>query len=189
MPKMKFLEKVLLFILTVVFITTFFFSTIISLKPIDEDVRFFIIGIIILAINLGTFFYSVKILKRHFGHRDHKRMYIFYSIIMILPLFPTLGFLRFYNNWPYMIIYFLLIAFYYYVIAKEFGRLSIRIQNDQDELYAGDFSSMNGDILIRGKNKKLKGSTERIAIGDTITIKRGSETIITLNVIKNVKKP
>lgn len=89
-----------------------------------------------------------------------------------------------------MAVHFFIVALYAYLINKEFGRLSIKINKDHDgDLYAGDITSFNGDIKVRGKNKKVKSSIERIAIGDTITISRDSETIITLNVIKNVKKP
>ena len=89
-----------------------------------------------------------------------------------------------------MLVYFVLVALYAYLINKEFGRLSIKIKKDHDgDLYAGDITTFNGDIKVRGKNKKIKGSMERLAIGDVITISRDSETVLTLNVIKNVKKP
>ena len=189
MPKLKFLEKVLLFFLVVVFITTFFFSTIFSLKPISEDARFFIIGLILFSINIGVFFWTVKIIKKHYDQRNHKGIRWFYYPIFTISMLPTLGFLAYYNNWVYMLVYFILVALYAYLINKEFGRLSIKINKDHDgDLFAGDLYTFNGDIKVRGKNKKMKGSMERLAIGDTIIISRDSETILTLNVMKNAKK-
>ncbi len=189
MRKLKFLEKVLMFILTVVFITTFFFSTIFSLKPLEEDPRFFFIGLLIFAINIGAFFFTIKILRKHYNHRNHKGIRIYYYIMMGLPLYPTIGFLGFYNHWQYSVVYFCLIGMYAYLINKEFGRLSLKINKDHDgDLFAGDLHSFNGEIQVRGKNKKIKGSMERIAIGDVITISRDGEPVITLNVIKNTKK-
>ena len=49
-------------------------------------------------------------------------------------------------------------------------------------------AKVTGEVLKNGKNKKIKGSMERIAIGDVITISRDGEPVITLNVIKNTKK-
>ena len=190
MRKLKFLEKVLMFFMTVVFITTFFFSTVVSLKPLEEDPRFFFVGLLIFAINIGVFFFSVKILRKHYNHRNHKGIRIYFYTIIGLPLYPTIGFLAFYDHWPYVGVYLCLIAMYAYLINKEFGRLSLKINKDHDgDLFAGDLHSFNGDIQVRGKNKKIKGSMERIAVGDVITISRDDETVITLNVIKNVKKP
>ncbi len=187
--KLKFLEIILLFFLTVVFITTFFFSTIFSLKPISEDARFFIIGLILFTINIGVFFWTIKILKKHYDQRNHKGIRRYYYPIFAISLLPTLGFLAHYNNWLYMLVYFILVSLYAYLINKEFGRLSIKINKDHDgELFAGDLFTFNGDIKVRGKNKKMKSSIERLAVGDTIIISRDSETILTLNVMKNAKK-
>ena len=89
-----------------------------------------------------------------------------------------------------MLVYFVLVALYVYLINKEFGRLSIKINKDHDgDLFAGDLYTFNGDIKVRGKNKKMKGSIERLSVGDTIIISRDSETILTLNIVKNAKKP
>ena len=189
MRKLTVLEKILMVLFTPLFIISFFYSVSFSLKPIEEDPRVFFAGMASMAINIGIFFYTVKILKKRYNYRNHKgiRSY-FYTIITIAAL-PTFGLLKYNNDWMYMSVYIALIALYLYIINKEFGRLSIRISKLHDgELYVGDFYSSNGDIKVRGKNKKMKGGIERLTAGDTIIISREGEEYLTLNVVKNSKK-
>ena len=189
MRKMKFYEKVLMALITAAFITTFFFSTIIAYKQIEEDPKYFIAGIVIFAINIAMFSFAMKLIKRHYNYRNHKGVRTYFYTIITIAALPTLGYLAFYDRWTYMLVYFFLIAMYAYLINKEFGRLSIKIDKRNDgDLYADDLYSFNGDVKVRGKDKKVKGSMDIISVGDTITISRGQETILTLNVIKNAKK-
>ena len=197
MRQLKFSEKILIFFLTCLFTITFFFSTIFSLKPeadnpaglTENDPRLLFAGLILFAINIGAFFWTIKIIKRHYDHRNHKGIRQYYFTIFAISTFPTLGFLAFYGAWIYMLVYFFLLTLYVYLINKEFGRLSIKIGKDHDgDLFVGDVTTFNGDIKVRGKNKKMKSSIERIAPGDTIILSRDSETVLTLNVVKNAKK-
>jgi hypothetical protein len=189
MRKLKFYEKILVFCLTALFIITFFFSVSFSLKPLEEDPRLFFVGMAAMAINIGIFFWTLKIFKRHYNYRNHKGLRIYYYTIITIAAAPTLALLRFNNDWMYMTVYFALIGLYLYMVNKEFGRLSIRINKDHDgDLYAGDLFTSNGDIKVRGKNKKMKSAMERISVGDVIIISREGEEILTLDVIKNAKK-
>ena len=189
MRQLKFFEKILMFLLSVVFITTFFFSHVFSIKTVDEDPRFLIVSIIIFSINIGVFFWMIKILKRHYNYQNHKGIRIFFYSIIVPPAMALVAYFASLNKYPYILVYVFIISMYAYLINKEFGRLSIKIKRDHDgELFAGDLYTFNGDIKVRGKNKKMKGGAERIAIGDVIIISRDSEPIITLNVIKNDKK-
>jgi hypothetical protein len=189
MRKLKFYEKILMLCLTVLFVASFFFSISFSLKPIEEDPRLFIAGMVSMGINIGIFFWTLKILKRHYDYRNHKGIRIYYYTIIAVSAAPTLELLRFNNDWMYMAVYFTLIALYVYMVNKEFGRLSIRINKDHNgDLYVGDLYSSNGDIKVRGKNKKMKSAMERVSVGDVIIVSREGEEILTLDVIKNAKK-
>jgi len=189
MRKLSFFQKILMLFLTPLFIITFFFATIISMKPIEEDARFFVIGLFLVIANIGIFFATLKIIKKHYDYRNRKGVRIYYYTIIAIPLIMTLGYLRFYDQWLYMTLFIAMAALDVYIINQEFGRLSIKIDGNYDKLLAGDLTSPNGFIKVRAKNKKIKSSTEEVSVGDIIIIERNDHTVLTLNVIKNQKKP
>ncbi len=185
MRKLSFLEKLFMPLLTLIFIVSFNLTTIISMKPVEEDARFFFIGVLMAIINVGAFFGTLKILRKHYNYRNHKGIRIYYYTIIILPLILALEYLMFYQQWLYIPLFFALAAIDIYIVNQEFGRLSIKIAGDHDQLLVGDLTSSNSYIKVRAKNKKFKSSSEEIETGDVIIIERESQTILTLNVIKN----
>ena len=74
------------------------------------------------------------------------------------------------------------------VLWKKFGRFNIKIDKLSSELQVQNLTSFNTGIQVIGKNKKVKSSSDLVKTGDAITIKKDSETILTLEVVKNKKE-
>jgi len=188
MKPFKWWEKLLLILLTALFIPSFFFTTVFSIKPLEEDPRFFFIGIAIFVINMAIFFGLLKIISKYYDYRNRKGVKLFFYLIVLIPLPATISFLAFYSRFGHILVYPVLIYAYYWLVEKRFGKFSIKIDKLSNELYVGNLASSNVDIQVIAKNKKVKSSTDEIKVGDIIRIKKDDETILTLDVIKNDKK-
>ena len=188
MKPFKWWEKILVILLTLLFLPSFFFTTIFSLKKFDEDPRFFLIGMGLFAVNIAIFFGLMKIFSKYYDYRSRLGVKLFFYAIFIFPLPLTLAFLASNNAWPHMVVYLLYFLAYRYVIEQHFGRLDIKIDKTTDKLLVSNLGSFNSDIRVIGKNKKVKSSTEEIKVGDIIRIERDGEAILMLDVIKNDKK-
>ena len=187
MKKFKWWETLILILLTPLFITTFFGIAIVTISPVEQNPVFFIIGTICAVINVATFFGTIKIIKNHYDYKERHSIERYYAVIIVMPLVTGIYFMAFEKGWMYLALYALLVGIYSYIIGKEFGKFSFKINKEHDKLSVGDISSYNTELSFKGKNKKPKGSTEELAIGDVITIKKDEETILTLQVIKEEK--
>ncbi len=188
MKKFKWRETLVLILLTPVFITTFFGIAILTITPLENNPVFFIIGTICAVINIASFFGTIKLIRNHYDYKERRSVKRYYSVLIIMPLVTGVYFMIFEKGWIYLAIYALMVGIYAYIIEKEFGKFSIKINKEFNELHVGDIASFNTDLTILGKNRKPKGSTEKLQTGDIIAIKKDDESIVTLRVVDNLKK-
>lgn len=187
MKPFKWWEALLVVLLTVLFIPSFFFTTVFSIKPLETDPRFFFVGLAIFVVNIAVFFGLFKIISKYYDYHNRKGVKFFFYLIILLPLPATISFLIFYNHYGHLLVYPVLVFMYYWIIKKRFGKFSIKIDKLTDELYVSNLASSNVDIQVVAKNKKVKSSTDEIKVGDVIRITKDGEAILTLDVIKNKK--
>jgi len=188
MKKFKWWETLLLVLLTPLFITTFFGVAIVTISPVENNSVFFVIGTICAIINVATFFGTIKLIQKHFNYKERHAIKRYYFVMIIMPLFTGIYFMIYEKGWMYLAIYALLVGIYAYIIEKEFGKFSIKINKEHDELQVGDVASFNTELSILGKGRKPKSSSEKLLTGDIIVIKKDDESIVTLKVIDNFKK-
>ena len=187
MKKLNFLHRIALVLLTSLFVVSMFLSFVISIKDFDEDPRFFFVGILFYAINIGSFFFITKILRKYYNYKQRKGLRFYYYLIIIMSTVSVLVVLAFNGRWRNMVPYFILAAAYFYLFEKIFGKFRLTINSENDKLLVGDLTSFNTDVAVIAKNKKVKSSTKEIQVGDIIRISKDGETIITLDVINNQK--
>lgn len=187
MKPFKWWEALLVVLLTLLFIPSFFFTTVFSIKPLETDPRFFFVGLAIFVANIAVFFGLFKIISKYYDYHNRKGVKLFFYLIILLPLPATISFLIFYNHYGHLLVYPVLVFMYYWIIEKRFGKFSIKIDKLTDELYVSNLASSNVDIQVVAKNKKVKSSTDEIKVGDIIRITKDGEAILTLDVIKNKK--
>jgi hypothetical protein len=187
MKKFKWWETLVLVLLTPLFITTFFGIAIATVSTANNNTIFFIIGTICAIINIACFFGTIKIIQNHYNYQERHAIKRYYVVMIIMPLVTGVYFMIFEKGWMYLGVYALIVGIYAYIIEKEFGKFTIKINKEHDELLVGDVNSFNTELTVQGKNKKPKGSTEKLLVGDIIQIQKDDETILTLHVIKNQK--
>lgn len=187
MKPFKWWEKLLVITLVPLFIVSFFFSTVFSIKSIEDDLRFFFIGLAIFIINIAIFFGLFKIISKYYDYHNRKGVKIFIYLMVLIPLPATISFLLFYEHYGHVLVYPVLVFMYYWIIEKRFGKFSIKINKLTDQLCVNNLTSSNVDIQVIAKNKKVKSSTDEIKVGDIIRIAKDGEPILTLDVIKNKK--
>lgn len=186
MKKFKLWEKLVYIFLTPFFICSFFFSIVATLKTIEEDPRFLLIGVGVMALNVGAFFILIKIARKYYDYHNEKGARRFFYFIIALPLIPAVWFLMYYGRWHQILVMVFMTYLYARIVEKEFGRLRYTIKKKTNAIKVGEITSFNSDVKIVGKNKKVKSSTDVIKAGDIITFTRGSETILSVTV--NSKK-
>ena len=174
MRKFTWWEKALFILLVPCFIVSFFLISVASSTQTQNNTVFLIVGSVIAAVNIGIFFFFLKTLKKYFD-------------FILMPLVVGIYFMGYYQAWLYMIIYAVITGIYVYLINKEFGNFSFKLNQRASKIYVQDLRSYNTDLRIVGKDKKVKSSTDELRVGDVITISKDGETILTLNVAKNKK--
>lgn len=187
MRKFTWWEKALFVLLVPCFIVSFFLISVASSTQTQNNTVFLIVGSVIAAVNIGIFFFFLKTLKKYFDFRNKRGIKQFFYTIILMPLVVGIYFMGYYQAWLYMIIYAVITGIYVYLINKEFGNFSFKLDQRASKIYVQDLRSYNTDLRIVGKDKKVKSSTDELRVGDVITISKDGETILTLNVAKNKK--
>lgn len=188
MQKFKWWEKILVILLAPLFMVGYFCVFITSVKTLEEEPIFFTIGTIFAIISIACFFGLLKILRKYYNYRNRKAIYRLFGILIVLPLVSATAVLFYHQKWINIIEIIALAVMFAWIIAREFGRFNIKIDKLSSELQVQNLTSFNSDIQVIGKNKKVKSSTDKIKVGDIITIKKDGETILTLDVLKNQKR-
>ena len=175
MRKFTWWEKALFILLVPCFIVSFFLISVASITQTQNNTVF------------SIFFFFLKTLKKYFDFRNKRGIKQFFYTIILMPLVVGIYFMGYYQAWLYMIIYAVITGIYVYLINKEFGNFSFKLDQRASKIYVQDLRSYNTDLRIVGKDKKVKSSTDELRVGDVITISKDGETILTLNVAKNKK--
>ena len=188
MKQFKWWEKILFIIMTPLFMVSYFCIFITSVKSLEEEPVFFIIGSVFAAISVVCFFGIIKILSKYYNYRNRKGIYRFFGVLIVLPLISATAVLFYHQKWINILEIVILAVLFVRCIAHEFGRFSFKINRLAPDLHVQDITSFNADLQVIGKNQKVKSSTDKIRTGDTITIKKDGETILTVEVVKNKKE-
>jgi hypothetical protein len=187
MKEFKWWEKALFILLVPCFIVSFFLISVTSITQTQDNAVFLAVGSVIAAINIGIFFFFLKTLKKYFDFRHKYGIKLFFYTIIVMPLVVGVYAMGYYQAWLYMAIYVVIAGIYVYLINKEFGVFSFKIDQRTNQIYIHNLKSYNTDLRIVGKDKKVKSSTDELRVGDAIIVRKDGETILTLNVAKNKK--
>ena len=98
MKPFKWWEALLVVLLTLLFIPSFFFTTVFSIEPLETDPRFFFVGLAIFVVNIAVFFGLFKIISKYYDYHNRRGVKLFFYLIILLPLPATISFLIFYKK-------------------------------------------------------------------------------------------
>lgn len=187
MHNFKWWEKLLMILLVPLFVVSYFLVFVTSVKPLEENPVFFFIGTVFAAISIASFFGLLKLVRKYYDYHSRKGAYWFFGTIIVVPLVSACAVLFYHQKWTCILEIIGLAIVFAYFVCREFGRFNIKI-NKLSKIHVGDLKSFNTDLQVIGKNKKVKSSSDLVKTGDIIIIKKDSETILTLEVLKNQKE-
>ena len=183
---MKIWSKILIGVLSILFIISFFVSSGLLMGIFEHESFGFLIGLLALLINAFIFSLIIIILKRNYDdcYQDSIKIYFYFmfafSIVANFYTAPMnygiIGII------VYAFIYYIIIKFYLFFINRYFGSIVIKIMRSTNGIYVSDINSWQADLKVYNEKNNQKNTKSLLKVNDKITIVKNNQEVLKLSV-------